>query len=122
MNGWPREAAPPQCHQRPLDTYPGGSEPSAEAKWFPRSCPAENGGMRQRPGSIPARKFFPVLALPATLIPSVRGLRRTRQNENTAGLRIGHLESSRGAYAENMRLGAASNLTRTQCAGVQLFQ
>jgi hypothetical protein len=116
MSGWPPEAARPQRHQKPLDTYPYGSEPIAEAKWFRRGCHAENGGTRQRPGSVPARKFFPVPARRATLFPSVRGLRRTRQNENSAGLRIGLHESSRAAYAENPRLEDASNLSRPQCA------
>ncbi len=119
MNGWLREAAQPQCHRRPLDTYPGGSGPSAEAKWFPRSCHAENGGTRQRPGSVPARKFFPVLAPRATLIPSVRGLRRTRRNENSEGLRIGLHESSQGTYAENMWLGTRRILPELSAADLR---
>jgi hypothetical protein len=117
-NGWPREAKPLQCPRRPLDTCPGGGEPIAEAKWFPRSYRAENGGTKQRLGSVPARNSSPVLALRATPIPSVRGLRRMRRNENSAGLRIDLHESNRVAYPENMGLFlAAPNLTRTHCAG-----
>src|SRR5208283_660073 len=107
-NGWPGEAVRPQCRRRPLDTGPGGGGPSAEAKWFPRSCRAENGGTRLRPGSVPARKSSPALAPRATRIPSVRGLRRRRRNENNAGLRIDLHGSSRVAYA---RIGGSARAT-----------
>src|SRR5208282_5012683 len=109
-NGSPREAVRPQCLRKHLDTCPGGGGPIAEAKWFPRSCRAENGETKPRPGSVPARKSSLVLALRATPIPSVRGLRKTRRNGNNASLRIDLRESSRGAYAENMRLFLAGGI------------
>jgi hypothetical protein len=100
MNGWPREVAQPQRRQIPLDTCPDDARQISARKWFPRSYRAESDRTQRRPGSAPAGKFFPALALPATLIPSVRVLQRTRRNESSADLRIGLPESNRVAYAE----------------------
>lgn len=78
LNEWPREVAR-ALPQAPLDIFPVDAGQIAARKWFSRSYRAENGGTQQRPGSVSAGKFFPALALRATLIPSVRGFQRTRR-------------------------------------------
>jgi hypothetical protein len=77
-------AGRPRLRQRLLGRRPDGATLIAAAKWFRRSCRAENGGKQQRSESALAETSFLVLAPRATRIPSVRGPGRTRPNRSDA--------------------------------------
>jgi hypothetical protein len=117
MNGWPRGAARPQCLQRPLDTCRDAAGPIAAGKWFPRSCRAGNGGTKQRPGSVPAEKSSPALVPLTTLIPSARGLRRTRRNESSASLRTGLRKSNQVEHSEASKHFGSNHTRRSARPG-----
>jgi hypothetical protein len=95
IGGAPHGAARRRRRRRSPDIHPGASRPIVTAIWFRRSCRAENGGTKQRPESAPEEMSFPVLPPEATPIPSVRGLRRTRRNGSSEGLRISLRGSNR---------------------------
>ena len=89
------EAGRPRLRRRLLGRRLDGTRLTAAAKRFRRSCRAESGGTKLRPGSVPAERLFPALAPRATRIPSVRGPRRRRRNGSSAGLRVSPLGSNR---------------------------
>jgi hypothetical protein len=113
MNGWPRGGERPQCLQRPLDTCRDAVGPLAAGKLFPRSYLAGNGGTKQRPGSVPARKFSPALAPLTTLTPSARDIRRTRRSDSSASLRTVLRKSNPVEHSETSKhFWIGSNHTR----------
>jgi hypothetical protein len=103
IGGAPHGAARRRRRRRSPDIHPGASRPIVTAKWFRRSCRAENGGTKQRPESAPEEMSFPVLPPEATPIPSVRGLRRTRRNGSSEGLRISLRGSNRVTFSFGAR-------------------
>src|SRR5215470_9685629 len=84
-----------RCRRRFPEIRPDGASPIAAAKWFRRSCQAENGGKRQRPESAPVETSSPALVPRATPIPSVRAPRRTRRNGSNPSPRASLLGSNR---------------------------
>ena len=84
-----------RCRRRFPEIRPDGASPIAAAKWFRRSCHAENGGKRQRSESAPAETSSPALVPRATPIPSVRAPRRTRRNGSSTSPRASLLGSNR---------------------------
>jgi hypothetical protein len=113
MNGWPRGGERPQCLQRPLGTCRDAVGPLAAGKLFPRSYLAGNGGTKQRPGSVPAKKSSPALAPLTILVPSARDIRKTRQSDSSASLRTVLRKSNPVEHSETSKhFWIGSNHTR----------
>ena len=55
------KAARRRCRQKLAHIHPAGATPIATAKWFRRSCHAENGEKQRRPESVPGETSFPAL-------------------------------------------------------------
>jgi len=98
IGGWLHEAARLRFRQKIRDSPPTGARLIAAATQYPPSCRAANDGKRQRSGSALAKRSFPARMLPATPIPSARGLQRKRRTHSIVDLRVSLPGSSRGPW------------------------